>query len=201
MLNIGIIDYGAGNVFSVQNAVHSLGFKTHLCTRAEDVEKADKIIFPGVGSAGTAMKALKTTGLDQAIINCEKPVLGICLGMQLLFQFSDEDNTNCLSLINGRAVKFEENNALSVPHMGWNTLTFIDNASKLLKGLTTQDYFYFVHSYYLPRLDDKAIGVCSYGTPFTAVVEQDNFVGVQFHPEKSANAGLQLLNNFLSYYG
>lgn len=176
---IAIIDYNAGNTESVANALARLGVEYQITGDPKAVARADKIIFPGVGAAGAAMKELKERRLDQVFKKARQPVLGICLGLQLLAEFSDENNTKCLGIIPGRVIKFLDD--LKVPQIGWNRVG--------------KDYFYFVHSYYLP-VGAYTVGIATYGIPFSAIVRKDNFYATQFHPEKSGEAGLKLLHNF-----
>lgn len=192
---IALIKYRAGNIASVSNALDRLGADYFLAETPEELETADGIIFPGVGHAGAAMDSLKLNGIDQWLINTEKPVLGICVGMQLLFESSTEGNTKGLGVIPGYLQKFDSATE-KVPHMGWNTLS---NRSDhfLLDGISEDEHFYFVHSYYAPS-SQYSIADCTYITDFIAVTGKDNFLGVQFHPEKSGAAGARVLGNFLN---
>lgn len=194
---IVIIDYGLGNLTSVKNALNKLKIPATISGNPKIIKKAQALILPGVGAAGQGMSNLKKLGLDDLIteqVKTNKPILGICLGMQLLFSSSEEGNINCLNLINGKVKKF--NTKLKVPEMGWNQVE-IGNNSKLLKGIKNNSYFYFVNSYYCkPRSKEVIKGLTEYGKKFCSVVQKDNIFGVQFHPEKSGDAGLQLLKNF-----
>ena len=191
---ITIIDYGAGNLKSVQNALDRLGATYEVTDDPAVVAKAEKVIFPGVGAAGSAMKELRRRGLAGPLKNLKVPLLGICLGMQLLFEFSEEDETKCLGIFLGQVNRFEDEN-LKVPQMGWNAVKFGGNCP-LFKDVPDESYFYFVHSYFAPLLTETC-GVSLYGRPFSAAVQKDNFYGLQFHPEKSGEVGLQILRNFI----
>lgn len=192
---IALIKYRAGNLSSVQNALNRLGAEYFLADSPAQLDEADGVIFPGVGHAGSAMESLKENGLDVWLKETTKPVLGICVGMQLLFETSTEGNTVGLGVIPGGLTRFESNTE-KVPHMGWNTFSG-DFSHPLLNGISEEDFVYFVHSYYAP-VNDFAIASCEYITPFTAVVAKDNYMGVQFHPEKSGKIGAQILQNFLA---
>ena len=191
---IAIINYEAGNLASVSNALTRLGTHFKVTNQKNDLEAADAVIFPGVGHARPAMQALKDNGLDDWLKHTNKPVLGICLGMQLLFDSSEEGETEGLGLIPGRLKKFVPGSA-KVPHMGWNTFTSI-REHPLLENIGEQHYFYYVHSYYAPT-NEYTLAGCHYINDFAAVVGKDNVFGVQFHPEKSGDAGTLLLQNFL----
>lgn len=195
-MNITIIDYGAGNLFSVANACRNLGYDTVLTAEAEIIKQSDKVLFPGVGNAVTAMTRIREKGLDSVIPALKQPVLGICLGMQLLFEASDEGNTGCLGIYEGRVEDFANRKApgIKVPHMGWN---LIDNLrGRLFKGIVEGTYMYFVHSFYVPG-NEYTVAKSYYNGSFSAAVERDNFFGCQFHPEKSGEAGIKILQNFL----
>ena len=196
-MTTAIIHYNAGNIQSVLFALERLGVQAIVTSNAEGISKADKIIFPGVGEASTAMQWLKTHQLDRLISSLKQPVLGICLGMQLLCDFSEENNTNCLGVFDGvRVKKFQAGDpGLKVPQVGWNTI--FNLKSSVLKHVSEQSYCYFVHSYYAP-LSNYSIATADYIQPYSAALQKDNFTGVQFHPEKSAGAGDQILKNFLS---
>ena len=189
---IAIIKYNAGNITSVQNALERLGYSSIVTDEPKLIQQAEKVIFPGVGEASTAMQYLKEKGLDEVIKNLKQPVLGICLGQQLLCTFSEEGNTECLGIFDVRVKKFEPR--LKVPHMGWNTLK-VQN-SELYNGILSEENFYFVHSYYA-EVSQETTAVCDYIVPFSASMQKDNFYATQFHPEKSSLAGEQLLLNFL----
>ncbi|HUY84895.1 MAG TPA: imidazole glycerol phosphate synthase subunit HisH [Candidatus Dormibacteraeota bacterium] len=190
---IAIIDYRAGNVASVKNALDRLGVASLVTADPAEVLAADGVIFPGQGRAGAAMKELKRTGLDQAIPRVTKPFLGICLGMQLLAEFSEEDSVNCLGIIPGRCRKFP--GTVKAPQLGWNKVSF-KPASPLTKEFKDGEYFYFVHSYYSDVGRTFVTGTTDYGFEFASMLQKGNFYAVQFHPEKSGSAGQQLLKNF-----
>lgn len=191
---IAIIKYPAGNIKSVENAVNRLGYQCVVTDDVELLKSAEKVIFPGVGEASTAMKYLKETGLDKLIPALTQPVLGICLGQQLMCNFSEENNTKCLGIFNTTVKKFPPTEL--VPHMGWNNLEIL--RSRLLAGVSSDDNFYFVHSFYAEPCDSTT-ATCNYILPFSAVMEKDNFYATQFHPEKSADAGETILKNFLEF--
>ncbi|MDV6170350.1 imidazole glycerol phosphate synthase subunit HisH [Flavobacterium sp. DG1-102-2] len=189
---IAILKYNAGNTQSVVNAVTRLGYNCVVTNDVNEIVNANKVIFPGVGEAGSAMAHLKANGLDTIIKSLEQPVLGICLGLQLMCRFSEEGNTNGLGIFNAEVKKFPPQDI--VPHMGWNRIK-ADNLD-LFYNINTDDNFYFVHSYYA-EISKYAVAECNYILPFSAALKKDNFYGVQFHPEKSGSAGEQLLKNFL----
>jgi glutamine amidotransferase len=192
-VKIAIIKYNAGNVQSVQFALQRLGIEALITDQAEQIRQADRVIFPGVGEAHSTMQYLKSKKLDQAIINLKQPVLGICLGMQLMCQYSEENNTQCLGIFNEEVKRFTASNNLKVPHMGWNQL---QRPHDWLPTSMNGEYFYFVHSYYVP-VNRYTSAIADYGVPFSAAMQKNNFYGVQFHPEKSAQAGELLLDKFL----
>lgn len=193
---IAIINYEAGNLASVSNALKRLD-EPHLITnKKSELDESDAVIFPGVGHAEPAMESLQKNGLDRWLKDTSKPVLGICLGMQLFYESSEEADTDGLGIIPGRLKKFDSSKA-KVPHMGWNTFTDI-SPHPITKGVTDEHFFYYVHSYYAP-INDYTLATCNYTRDFASVVRKDNFLGVQFHPEKSGNAGASLLQNFLQY--
>jgi len=189
---IAIVKYNAGNITSVKNAVERLGFECVVTDDAAILKTADKVIFPGVGEAASAMKYLKEKRLDEVIKNLKQPVLGICLGLQLLCEFSEERNTQCLGIFNTKVKKFEPQ--LKVPHMGWNSLT--NPNSVLYENMLVDEDCYFVHSFYA-EICEQTTAVCNYIVPFSASLEKNNFYATQFHPEKSATVGEQILLNFL----
>ncbi len=191
---IAIIKYPAGNITSVENAVNRLGYQCVVTDDIELLKSADKVIFPGVGEASTAMKYLKETGLDKLIPALTQPVLGICLGQQLMCNFSEENDTECLGIFNTTVKKFPPTEL--VPHMGWNNIEVLQ--SRLLEGISTDENFYFVHSFYAEP-SESTTATCNYILPFSAVMEKDNFYATQFHPEKSADAGEKILQNFLGF--
>ncbi len=190
---IGIIHYQAGNMASVMNALARLGVKAKTISTAEEAGLTDKLIFPGVGHARKAMEAIKNQGLEVLLKQYERPLLGICLGMQLMGQHSEEGDTPGLSLFRATALAFQ--GRLKVPHMGWNRVTSAQG--ELYRGIPDGSHFYFVHSYQMPLFEDTT-GICHYGVPFTASVANKHLYGVQFHPEKSGDAGMQILKNFIS---
>ncbi|EKD43460.1 MAG: hypothetical protein ACD_72C00262G0002 [uncultured bacterium] len=190
---IAIIDYNAGNVASIKYALKKLEEDFVVTSDPKEILRADRVIFPGVGRAGSAMSEIDKRGLLKILKEIKKPFLGICLGMQLLLSFSDEDNVDCLNIIPGRAKKIE--NGLKVPQIGWNKVAFLQS-SPLFLNIESNSYFYFVHSYYCDVGEEVKIGVTDYGLEFGSVVKKDNFFGVQFHPEKSGEIGLMLLRNF-----
>jgi glutamine amidotransferase len=192
---IAIIKYKAGNTASVSNALERLGADFYLAETPDELEKAEGIIFPGVGHAGSAMKSLQDQGVSEWLKSTNKPVLGICVGMQLLYETSTEGNTVGLGVIPGALEKFDETRA-KVPHMGWNRINTNGQNHPILKNLSSKHYLYFVHSYYAP-VTSETLASCEYINDFTAIVAKDNFVGVQFHPEKSGNVGSMVLQNFL----
>jgi len=189
---LGIVQYGAGNQASVMNALDRLGVRNIPVDSPLDINNVDKLIIPGVGHAKRAMDQLRETGLDAAIQKVSIPLLGICLGMQLLGEKSEEGDATCLSLCNFNTVKF--NLSLKIPQMGWNKVRL--NSNPLFSGLPAEEWFYFVHSYYVPK-NQYTIATCNYGIEFTAAVQYKNFWGVQFHPEKSGKVGLKVLKNFI----
>ena len=190
---IAIIDYNAGNTRSVKNALERLGQQAMLTNDAEIIRKAAKVIFPGVGEAGSAMKYLLDLNLDYAIRSLTQPFLGICLGLQLMCHSSEESDTTGLGIFDTDVRKFPPTRL--VPHMGWNTLT--DLKGPLFTGLPESNDLYFVHSYYA-ELCSQTVATCAYIFPFSAALQKDNFFAVQFHPEKSADTGERILKNFLA---
>lgn len=193
-MKVAIIDYNAGNTRSVQFALERLGVEPILTRNPRLLESADKVIFPGVGAAGSTMTYLKKIGLDVVIKNLKQPVLGICLGMQLLCDFSEEGHVEGLGIFPQNVKRFVAKEDLKVPHMGWNTLAFED--VPLMKGIDLDSYVYFVHSYYA-EISPYTIASCTYGSPFSAALQKDNFYATQFHPEKSGSIGAQILKNFI----
>lgn len=193
---IAIINYDAGNLASVSNALNRLQADHIITNNTNELDDADAVIFPGVGHAKPAMASLRQNGLDTWIKSTNKPLLGICLGMQLLYESSEEGGgTEGLGLIPGRLKKFD-NSRQKVPHMGWNTCRFT-NKHPLGNGLNDGHYFYFVHSYYAP-VNKYTLASCNYINDFAAIAARNNIMGTQFHPEKSGDAGHRLLENFLS---
>ena len=192
-MKIAIVKYNAGNVESVKNALNRLGVEPILTDDAEVLKSADKVIFPGVGEASSAMQFLREKKLDATIKNLTQPVLGICLGMQLLCEFSEENETSCLGILPYKVRKFESEN-LKIPQMGWNNIS--DLKTDLFTGIEENSYVYFVHSFYV-ETGSKTIAVCDYEVKFSAAVNYENFYAVQFHAEKSGAVGEQILENFL----
>ena len=191
-MKIAIIDYGAGNVQSVLFALERLGFEGIVTNDWNVIKKADKVIFPGVGEASSAMKMLVNSGLDVLIPTLKQPVLGICLGMQLMCKHSEEGNTNGLGIFDVNVVKFS--NEVKVPQMGWNTIYNLK--SPLFDGIKENEFMYLVHSFYAP-LSENTIATTNYEQEYSTAIQRDNFFGVQFHPEKSGVFGEQILKNFL----
>ena len=190
---IVIIDYGAGNIKSIQFALQRLGCTAVLSNDKAEILAADRVIFPGVGEAGTAMKKLKESKLDTLIPILKQPVLGICLGMQLMCNSSQEGNTKGLGIFDCTVQKFDTK--LKVPQIGWNQIVQLE--SELFQGIAEKEYMYLVHSYYAP-ICKETIAKTNYGIQYSSALQKDNFYGVQFHPEKSSIAGEQLLRNFLN---
>jgi imidazole glycerol-phosphate synthase subunit HisH len=190
-----IIDSGGANLASLQYALERLGVQAPVTATPNDVRAATHVILPGVGSAGDAMRRLKTSGIAAVLPQLDQPVLGICLGMQLLFTRSEEGNTDCLGVIPGSVRRLEAQPGLPVPHMGWNQLA-IRQRDPLLERVPENEYVYFVHSY-AASVSDDTLATASYGSDVTAVVRRKNFCGTQFHPERSGAAGARILANFL----
>ena len=189
---IAIIDYGAGNIKSLQFALDRLGVKSVLTSDFNKILNADKVIFPGQGAAKSAMEKLKQKGLDKLILNLKQPVLGICLGMQLLCEFTEEGNIEGLGIIEGTVKRFT--NEVKVPQMGWNSIHRLNGP--LFDGIEAGAYMYLVHSYFVPELKET-MAISNYNGAYSVALQKDNFYGVQFHPEKSSTKGQLLLNNFL----
>lgn len=201
---IAIIDYGAGNLQSVKKALDYIGAQSIMTMDENEINAASHIILPGVGSFGDAMNSIRERGLEQAIkrnADGKKPFLGICLGLQLLFASSEESKgVEGLGIFDGDIVKFPENIGLKVPHIGWNSVK-INQKNGLFEGIDDESYFYFVHSYYLKNADDIVSGTTEYGVPVQCAVQSGLVCATQFHPEKSSEAGLQLLKNFVKMEG
>ena len=189
---VAIIDYNVGNVKSLQFALERLGVKSILTNDYGLIKKSEKVIFPGQGAASTAMDKLKEVGLDKLIPNLKQPVLGICLGMQLLCENTEEGDVEGLGIIKCKVIKFSDK--LKVPQMGWNKVKKL--RTRLFNKINEGDYMYLVHSYFVPTINET-IGQSEYGLTYSVAVQKENFFGVQFHPEKSSSAGSQLLKNFL----
>lgn len=201
-MKIAIIDYGMGNIHSVAKAIQVCGVEPIITDKKNQISCADKIILPGVGAFDDAMAELKKLDLVKFIqeqINHKKPFLGICLGMQLLLESSQEAKTNPgLGILKGQVVKFSSGPGLKIPHMGWNDCKVTDKNCLLLNGISDQAQVYFCHSYYPQPFDQSVIAaVCNYGVEFGCVLHKDNVYGVQFHPEKSQAAGLKIMKNFI----
>lgn len=207
-MEVVIIDYNAGNIRSVENALKRLNVEPVITADKQLIRHADKVIFPGVGEAATTMSFLQERELDVLIKSLTQPVLGICLGMQLMCRYSEEGATNCLGIFDTEVKRFESlRHEDKVPHMGWNTIYNLQNNMKvvdggmkpgscLFKGVADNSYVYFVHSYYVP-VNDYTVATTDYIQPFSAAIQKDNFFATQFHPEKSGSIGEQILKNFL----
>jgi glutamine amidotransferase len=193
-MKVSIIKYNAGNIQSVLFALERIGITANVTDDPELLRSSDKVIFPGVGEASTAMQYLKERNLDRLIISLKQPVLGICLGMQLLCNYSEENNTTCMGVFKTQVKKFT--GTLKIPQTGWNNIKII-SSNILFREIAENPYCYFVHSYYADLCNDT-IAQTEYGIPFSSALAKDNFYGVQFHPEKSATTGEQILKNFLS---
>jgi glutamine amidotransferase len=194
-MRLAIIDSGGANIASLRFAVERLGVDSQLTVDPEIVRDATHVILPGVGAAADCMARLQNANLVETIQGLKQPLLGICVGMQLLFDASDEGDVPCLGMLPGRVHRFADREGLPVPHMGWNQLEFTQQ-SALLQDIPPHGYVYFVHSY-CAAVSEQTIAASSYGETFTAVVQHDNVFGAQFHPERSARNGAQLLRNFL----
>jgi len=194
---LAIVDSGGANIASVRFALERLGVRSELTADPAVIRAATRVILPGVGSAVEGMKRLQARGLVDCVRGLTQPVLGVCLGMQLLFDSSEEGPTQTLGLVPGKVALLPAGDDITVPHMGWNTL-LADQAVPLLDGIAPDARFYFVHSYAGP-VNEFTLARCEHGTPFAAVVQRGNFSGVQFHPERSGPAGAQLLKNFLTF--
>lgn len=189
---IAILKYSAGNIKSVQNALTRLGYKSIITDDPSELINADKVIFPGVGEASSAIHYLNERGLDKIIISLTQPVLGICLGLQLMCRFSEENDTNCLGIFDADVRKFPS--VEKIPHMGWNNC--LTMKGDLFKGIKGNDDLYYVHSYYA-EISSCTTATCDYILPFSAAMQKGNFYATQFHPEKSAETGEKILKNFL----
>ena len=192
-MKIAIINYGASNLQSVANALRTLGRDFEIVGDPKRLSAFDKIILPGVGAAGSAMEKLIKSGVAKVLPKLKVPVLGVCLGMQLMAEFSEESEVDCLSIIPGTVKRFQTE--LKVPHMGWNKVELLGE-SALTKGIPNNSFFYFVHSYYLETGANFVIGKTAYDVNFAAIIQNKNFYATQFHPEKSRVWGLKLLSNF-----
>lgn len=192
---IAIVDYKMGNLRSVENALARLGAEYQVTSDPEVILAASKVLLPGVGNAAEAMRNLRSAGLVDVIRSIRRPVLGICIGMQVLCRHSEEGDTDCIGIFDADVRRFEPEDGLKVPHMGWNTIHNLD--SKLFKGIDGGAYVYFVHSY-RPGLCSDTIATCTHGGMFSAALKYENFYGTQFHPEKSGDVGERILANFLA---
>lgn len=196
VVNVAIVKYNAGNIRSVDYALRRLGVEPVITADAAVLRRADKVIFPGVGEAGTTMRHLRAEGLDSLILSLRQPVLGICLGMQLMCRHSEEGNVDCLGIFDAEVKRFvAARHEDKVPHMGWNTVSLV--SGDLFRGFDKPEYVYFVHSYYVP-LHPFTAAQADYIQPFSAALQRDNFYATQFHPEKSGNVGERILRNFLT---
>lgn len=194
-MKIAVIKYNAGNIYSVNYALKRLGIEAVVTADKEELRAADKVIFPGVGEAGTTMKFLRANGMDTLIKELRQPLLGICLGMQLMCRHSEEGDADCLGIFDTEVKRFvSQKHEDKVPHMGWNTLTGTNSA--LFKGFTKDEFVYFVHSFYVP-VNEYTAAVTDYIHPFSAALHKDNYYATQFHPEKSGSVGERILRNFL----
>ena len=189
---IAIVKYNAGNIRSVGNALQRLGYEYIITDSIKQLNGADKVIFPGVGEAGSAMKYLREKGLDRLLPSLRQPLLGICLGLQLMCRYSEEGSTSCLGIFDSGIKLFPRKGI--IPHMGWNNITSLKG--DLFRDITENDNVYFVHSYYA-EISSCTVAACDYIVPFSAAMQKDNFYATQFHPEKSSGTGEQILKNFL----
>ena len=195
-MKVAVVKYNAGNIRSVDYALKRLGVEAVITADKEELQSADKVIFPGVGEAETTMNHWKATGRDELIKNLRQPVLGICLGMQLMCRHSEEGEVDCLNIFDVDVKRFvPQKHEDKVPHMGWNTIGKTN--SKLFEGFTEEEFVYFVHSFYVPVCDFTA-ATTDYIHPFSAALHKDNFYATQFHPEKSGKTGEKILTNFLN---
>lgn len=195
MTRLAIIDSGGANIASLRFALERIGAESVLTTDPDVLRGATHVLLPGVGAAADCMARLRKAGLIETIRALRQPLLGICVGMQLLYQSSEEGDVQCLGLLPGRVQRFDPRLGLPIPHMGWNQLEF-EQTSPLLEDISAGDYVYFVHSYCAP-IGDATLASCTYGTAFSAIVQRGNVYGAQFHPERSARIGSLLLRNFL----
>ena len=191
---IAIVDYKMGNLRSVENALKRLGAEFTVTSDAAVIRSADRVLMPGVGNAAEAMENLRAASLVDVVRSLRRPVLGICVGMQVMCRHSEEGDVDCLNLFDARVKRFVPSADLKVPHMGWNTIGNLE--SKLFKGIDGGEYVYFVHSYY-PELCSDTIATSRHGVMFSAALKYENFYGTQFHPEKSGDVGERIIENFL----
>jgi glutamine amidotransferase len=194
-MNLKIIKYNAGNIQSVLYALERIGVSAEVTDDIEKITSADKVIFPGVGEASSAMKSLRENKLDQLIKELKQPVLGICVGMQLLCKHSEENDTDCLGVVPVQVKRFPSNHNIKVPQIGWNNIYNLKTG--LFSNIKENSFIYNVHSYYAED-SEYTVATCNYGVPYAAAVQKDNFYGLQFHTEKSAEVGEQILRNFLT---
>ena len=205
-MNVAIVKYNAGNIYSVVNALRRMGIEPLLTDDAEKLKTADRVLFPGQGHAAEAMDYLKARRLDEVIRDLKQPVFGICVGQQLLCKHSEEGDADCIGIFNAEVKRFQpEKHEDKVPCMGWNSLHFVQNeelreSNPLMEGLGDEPYVYFVHSYYVP-ICAETIAVTDYILPYSAAMHKDNFYTCQFHPEKSGKVGEKILRNFLNVKG
>ncbi len=194
-MQVAIVKYNAGNIFSVVNALRRLGVEPLLTDKAEELQRADRVLFPGQGEASTTMSYIREHGLDKIILSLRQPVLGICVGQQLMCRHSEEGNTDCLGIFPVDVKRFQPmRHEDKVPAMGWNSIYNLK--TPLMQGIAERDYVYFVHSYYVPMCD-YTIATSDYVQPFSAALHKDNFYATQFHPEKSGSVGERIIKNFL----
>ncbi len=194
-MKVVIIKYNAGNIRSVMFALERIGIHALVTDNHDEIRSADRVIFPGVGEASSAMKYLAEKGLDKLICSLTQPVLGICLGMQLMCASSEENNTTCLGIFSEKVKLFPVTEGFKIPHIGWNNIT--DLKTDLMKGVDENAYMYFVHSYYVESCE-RAIAKTNYIQAYSSALQKDNFYAVQFHPEKSGEAGQKILENFIN---
>ena len=193
-MNVAIVDYGVGNIKSIQHSLDRIGVNHTYTMDKEKIISAEKVVFPGVGDASYAMKQLKKQNLDKLIPNLKQPFLGICLGMQLMCNYSEEGDTSCLGIINTSVKKFNSNNN-KIPLIGWNNIKNLK--TNLFKGIAENEFMYFVHTYFVPK-STYTISESSYGLNYSSAINKDNFYGTQFHPEKSGLIGEKIIKNFIS---
>ncbi|GHS96036.1 imidazole glycerol phosphate synthase subunit HisH [Bacteroidia bacterium] len=197
---IAVIDYKCGNLRSVGNALHRIGAEYQITSDPAVIRSASHVILPGVGEASSTMRALQKDGLDQVVLSLTQPVLGICIGMQLMCRYSEEGDVNCLGIFDTDVRKLPGSDTLKIPHIGWNTVQPLPvetrHALSLQTGLPDETYFYYVHSF-APAICEQTTAITGYGVPFSAILQNGNFFGTQFHPEKSGEAGEIMLKNFM----
>ena len=196
-MNVAIVKYNAGNIYSVVNALRRLGIEPLLTDNAEELQRADKVLFPGQGEARSAMEYLRERRLDEVIRSLKQPVLGICVGQQLLCKHSEEGDTDCIGIFDLPVKRFVPTcHEDKIPQMGWNSIYNL--RTPLFEGLTERDYVYFVHSYYVPFSEEHTIATADFTLPYSAALHKDNFYACQFRPEKSGNVGERIIKNFMS---